>query len=336
MPKTDFTAQDNGFRFSNNDIKWSWGPIHATALCGGMSYAALDYYHAGLEVPQTKDVPTEGSPLHKYIYDRQMAAHGNTVPRFLVDRLPIIGLPATALPQAGELKTLGEYLRGGKPIPICLIISNGTGHHVVATGYQEKPFSIDVYDPNAPFVPGSTKGPTQIIIENGHYVNTHNKARPLHGFFVDTSYSPEQPEIIEGQDNWRLCFGCRSLFRATGADRSVCSAGGAHFNNFSANYTLAQNAGHGEHGWRRCSKCACLFYGGDPADPGLCPDGGLHNGLGSDDYVLAKNAGTGQTNWYWCKKCQGLFFYGSGQYGKCADGGGHDPSSSPRYFLPFG
>jgi hypothetical protein len=54
MYQTGFGTEDNGFRFSNNDIKWSWGPVqHATALCGGMSYAALDYFYAAMEIPRS-------------------------------------------------------------------------------------------------------------------------------------------------------------------------------------------------------------------------------------------------------------------------------------------
>jgi hypothetical protein len=62
----------------------------------------------------------------------------------------------------------------------------------------------------------------------------------------------------------------------------------------------------------------------------------MHNGLSGKEYTLAMNIGAGQGSWFWCQKCQNLFFYGSGQYGKCSDGQGHDPSSSGYYYLPFG
>ncbi|MDS4071093.1 MAG: hypothetical protein RKO24_15885 [Candidatus Competibacter sp.] len=326
MPKTDFTAKENGFRFSNNDITWSWGPIHSKALCGGMAYASLDYYNAGLEIPQTRTVPAEGTPLHKYIYDRQFAAHGNTVPRFGASYVPIIGVLGTEIPQSAETKKLGEYLRAGTPIPVCMV-GQGFGHHVVAIGYTERPFAIDIYDPNIP------EDDKQIVFRDGHYVNT-GSSKQWRGFFVDDGYSAVVPTVLDGETDWRVCFRCRCLFRAGIGDASLCPAGGRHFNHASANYRLA-NKGHGQHGWRRCRKCACLFYNGNPSDPGLCSDGGFHNPIGSDEYIVAMNAGVGQGNWYWCKKCNGLFFYGGGQYGLCQDGAGHDPSSSGRYFLPF-
>jgi hypothetical protein len=121
MPKTDFTTADNGFRFSNNDITWSIGFIHSTALCGGMAYAALDYYNAGMEVPQIATAPAEGTPLHRYILGRQEDAHNNTLPRFGVSYAPIVGILGTELPQSSETKKLGQHIRAKKPIPICMV-----------------------------------------------------------------------------------------------------------------------------------------------------------------------------------------------------------------------
>jgi hypothetical protein len=106
-------------------------------------------------------------------------------------------------------------------------------------------------------------------------------------------------------------------------------------NHFSSNYTLAVKKGHGERGWRRCTRCACLFNASDPAYPGFCPDGSLHNGLASEEYVIARNAGLGQSNWFRCSKCENLFFGGGTNPGKCYDGGGHDKTSSSVYVLPF-
>ena len=85
MPKTTFDPKLHGFHFSNNDIKWTIGLKEAPlaegkALCGGMAYAALDYFMARSTIPPVVNAPVEGTPLHKYIYDRQTAAHLNTIP----------------------------------------------------------------------------------------------------------------------------------------------------------------------------------------------------------------------------------------------------------------
>jgi hypothetical protein len=329
MYKTGFSTMDHGFHFSNNDITWSFALIrHATFLCGGMSYAALDYFHAGLEIPQTRTAPAEGTPLQQYIYERQVQAHVHTVPRFGLSWTPIIGLLGTEGRQKDELHKIVQFMKAGEPIPICLV-GGGFGHHVVAIGLTPKPFAIDIYDPNVP------ENDKQIIWRDGHYVNT-GSSKEWRGFFVDDGYSERTPRILEGESDWRLCYGCRSLFRANGAYKGMCACGGAHVDHFSANYTLVTTGGHGQKGWRRCSNCTCLFYAGDPSTPGWCADGTMHNGRSGKEYTLAMNVGAGQGNWFWCQKCQNLFFYGSGQYGKCSDGQGHDPSSSGYYYLPFG
>jgi hypothetical protein len=313
MPKTDFTTAENGFRFSNNDITWSIGFIHAKALCGGMAYAALDYYRAGLEIPQVASAPSEGTPLHRYIMGRQEIAHNNTIPRFGVSYAPIIGILGTELPQSSETKKLGQYIRANKPIPICMV-GDMHGHHMVAIGYEERPFAINIYDPNDP------KADNKITWKDGHFFNSAS-SRTWRGFFVDDGYAEEIPTIREGESGWRLCFGCRSLFRTDDKTTGLCCAGGAHMNHFSSNYTLAVKKGHGERGWRRCTRCACLFNASDPAYPGFCPDGSLHNGLASEEYVIARNAGLGQSNWFRCSKCENLFFGGGTNPGKCYDGG---------------
>jgi hypothetical protein len=202
------------------------------------------------------------------------------------------------------------------------------GHHVVATGYEESPWAINIYDPNAP------KADHKITWKDGHFVNSAS-SRKWRGFFVDDGYSEEIPTVREGQSGWRLCYGCRSLYRPDDTNKGVCCVGGAHLNHFSANYTLATKFGHGEKGWRRCAKCTCLYCGTDPAYPGFCPDGSLHNGVGGDEYVIARNAALGQRNWLRCAKCENLFFGGGGNNGRCYDGGSHDPASSDHYVLPF-
>ena len=44
----------------------------ARGLCGGMVYAALDYWHAGLPPPAAR--PAGGSPLYQFIVHRLIAS----------------------------------------------------------------------------------------------------------------------------------------------------------------------------------------------------------------------------------------------------------------------
>ena len=112
MPKTTFDPKLHGFHFSNNDIKWTIGLQEAPlaegkALCGGMAYAALDYFIARSTIPPVVNAPVEGTPLHKYIYDRQTAAHVNTIPKFVGSFMPFFG----PLVSHGALNPENEYNR---------------------------------------------------------------------------------------------------------------------------------------------------------------------------------------------------------------------------------
>ena len=85
MPKTNFTAQRDGFHFSNYFVNVianlpGIGQISTYGRCGGMSYLALDHYFARLPMPQahtqdfaqTHGVPPDGHALADYLYQRQL------------------------------------------------------------------------------------------------------------------------------------------------------------------------------------------------------------------------------------------------------------------------
>ena len=91
--------------------------------------------------------------------------------------------------------------------------------------------------------------------------------------------------------------------------------------------------------WRRCIKCAVLFYSGTTR--GLCPatNKGHEEKLGEQYTVLLADPHDAlQSPWRWCQKCQVMFFFGSSVTGPsvrgtCPKGGQHDPSLSGRYGL---
>lgn len=66
---TTFIPETHGFRFINtfngeDIIRWG-------GLCGGMVYAALDYFNHNMPVPRQFYTPANGTPLQSYIYSRQ-------------------------------------------------------------------------------------------------------------------------------------------------------------------------------------------------------------------------------------------------------------------------
>jgi hypothetical protein len=75
MPRTGFDPAEHGFQFPNAFVNSlgnlpGFGQIRTQGRCGGMAYASLDYYHAGLRVPETSDLPPDGTLLADYIFER--------------------------------------------------------------------------------------------------------------------------------------------------------------------------------------------------------------------------------------------------------------------------
>jgi hypothetical protein len=318
--RVGFEPSKHGYQFSNNFIKWSYGPASGSYLCGGMAYSAIDYWIAGLAIPQQSDVPQIGDALQATIQDRQMDAHGNTIPRFVSSYL----FNPNSEPQ---WQILDNCLRRNKPIPVCLYKTSFHGHHTVAYAVDLASRTFEIYDPNYPRVPCT-------ISPSGSGYKHSREAELWSGFFVDTGYEYQQPPMYEGDFSWLRCLDCRLLFKP--GSKAICPKnGGAHNSYGSAKYVLSKNAGSGQSGWKMCWKCGSLFYGGDPSSAGLCPDGGIHNPQQNTDYTLSIG-GVGQGNWRRCIYCDGLFWLsGGGKGGVCPGGGMHESDLSKMYNLPM-
>jgi len=330
MILTTFHPELHGFLFKNDDMSWSVGPFSGHVLCGGMAYSALDYFYSRLEIPQVEKAPAEGSRLQSYIFNRQVTAHANTVPRFVGSWLPVIRalIADIATMTSGEFTKLTKYLRSGTPIPMCLV-GSFHGHHVVAIGCAaDRPPVIQVYDPNYPGKLVTIK----LLAGKGFHHSIEGSL--WDGFFVDDAYSTKIPPVLAGQDNWRWCRKCQGLFFYGNPTNGVCPAGGEHDSTSSSNYMLMINKGNGQPDWRWCWKCEGLYYAGRPDSAGLCPAGGIHNGIRSGNYFLALGSGTGQSNWRWCQMCEGLFSYANRSLGCCpGNSNGHDGSASGNFVL---
>ncbi len=143
-------------------------------LCGGMTYAALDYFLAGMEIPQDEMAPPhEGVPLFDFLVDRLFDSFG-------LDTVTLIlKLINPAYPDSDEnmLSSLGlangraavmahqewPIIRGdidsGKPSPMVIITVKslnpgelGECHQILAYGYSVHGHHVTIraYDPNSP------------------------------------------------------------------------------------------------------------------------------------------------------------------------------------------
>jgi len=162
--RTGFTIE-HGFRFDN----WFSFDVRLTpalrlgrvepGLCGGMAYAALDYYHAGVPVPRMRQAPPSGSALLRYLIERQLASNRPAV-LYRVLRWTLGGVASLEQRMlAQELPALQRRLQRNEPTVLVLVRAPDlwhvtANHQVVAYGYREDEaegiMHIDVYDPNWP------------------------------------------------------------------------------------------------------------------------------------------------------------------------------------------
>lgn len=200
--RTNFSAYDHGFHFLNAfDFFFEFDlpflpPVNVGkllyGLCGGMCFGALDYFHAGRPIPNQTNVPADGSPLHLYLAERQMASL--TLPRvplkviewMLTDDETVWGLTVER-----ELPKLRASLDAQKPAVLALVrgrgVSNPTqNHQVVALDYElNEPgqgITIGLYDPNHP---GQEPSLTLSLVQpmQGPGI-TQSTSESVRGFFV--------------------------------------------------------------------------------------------------------------------------------------------------------
>lgn len=174
---TPFDPEKHSFKFSNNfetqiEIAGLYGPVFG-GLCGGMTYAALDYFLAKRQIPSQTFRPATGSPLHDYIFNRQLKSNEHNLDKWSelfvnpfgwrTDEFFNWGIQG--LKPGDRMNELKSFIDRGIPVPIGLFKDGDGGvgphHWVLAIGYNfgrykgdlgnfKEDFRIYVYDPNAP------------------------------------------------------------------------------------------------------------------------------------------------------------------------------------------
>jgi hypothetical protein len=243
-PRSEFDLASSGFRFENyfQDAKILGFP--ATGLCGGMTFAALDYHHAGYPASDILRIPpTDSGVLGPYIMTRQIQSLTNKGADVGGIILAILGVPidlvagimAAAVPNYnlqqfigaqvaadGDLRArsmrdewpkLRQAIDAGQPVPIGLFARDGltNAHQVVAVGYRDGVHDrfIRIYDPNEPtrFCELWVAGDRDIVED---IADVHGWKR-WRGFFVE-EYRPSTPPLI-------------GIPEATATDAKVLDAG---------------------------------------------------------------------------------------------------------------
>ncbi|TVR99408.1 MAG: hypothetical protein EA423_12735 [Phycisphaerales bacterium] len=210
LPPEPMRASEHGFAFVNS-FEWTppggWARLpfrHRYGLCGGMSFYAMDRFHAGVAPPSASVTPGPGDPLFERILLRQADTMG------FLGRRTLRYLAWMALPEEGEggsqaatARAFGEMLpdlERGEPVALALIYvgfaDRGAiwhNHQVVATGVDYSGrgvYTVSLYDPNFP-----GNGSVSLVLrpsadgyETTQWIGQHRR-RHVRGFFR-TPYLP--------------------------------------------------------------------------------------------------------------------------------------------------
>ncbi|NBC05958.1 MAG: hypothetical protein GVY26_02055 [Bacteroidetes bacterium] len=172
---TTFNPSKDGFNFDNRfkthtgdpgSIKIDWG-----GLCGGMSFAAADYFYSSVRMPRQNYAPAKGTRLFDYLYERQLnSLSGASIDKVAENWFNPFGSRneefwGWAVDE--RLKELKRFIDRNRPIPILLFNGRDNNvaknHWVLAIGYdlggykfrkkndpRVERIKIFVYDPNEP------------------------------------------------------------------------------------------------------------------------------------------------------------------------------------------
>ena len=226
-----FIPSQHGFRFPNS-FRGYFMPFSTPAkfarkkvppsygLCGGMCCAALDFLLAGRPIPETTKIPSGGTRLQRYLFNRQMDTMG-TLGSSIVKVAQWTTLPDDT-PLGVQKMTTDEFARlrqrldDHNPVVLALIYLRARSaselahmifknHQVLAYAYQQDGpdcFTVQVYDPNRPgrddialkvqHIPstGSASGAPRTRLYIEHHIG--DRVVPVRGFF-SMPYTPIDP-----------------------------------------------------------------------------------------------------------------------------------------------
>lgn len=178
-PPMDFLPSLHGFRFPNR-FGGYFLPFSTPAflgsrkvtrkygLCGGMCAAAYDFILAGRSIPNTDEIPHQGTRLQRYLFRRQMDSFGGLGKQLVKvaewTSLPDGTLLGTQSCTANEFMSIRQKLDDKNLVILALIYEQASSvkelsrrifsnHQVLAYAYQQNKsasFTINIYDPNLP------------------------------------------------------------------------------------------------------------------------------------------------------------------------------------------
>jgi hypothetical protein len=154
MPKADFEPARDGFHYPNAFVNViaklpGFGTIETGGRCGGMAYAALDYWFNGrLPIPAAQALPADGTIMADYVYRRlfdtyQVPSAINFITWTLAgDGENFFHKGVTRWTKEGEFPKLRAMIDQGKPQVLGLVKVTdlrqiGEDHQLVGYGYED-------------------------------------------------------------------------------------------------------------------------------------------------------------------------------------------------------
>lgn len=227
---TGFRPTRHGFPFANTWRDTIFGVIASRGRCGGMVFAALDYFDAGEPIEgagRPADLPAHDSPIARLIWRRQLASIANQLGgnlwRFaLLTYLPSGAPRGIAATTQRELAPLLEMLAAGRPAPLGMVSALSVrhlarNHQVLAYGAEigESGVLIRIYDPN---FPRRDDIMLEVLFGGGPVIERAGSRRiSWRGFFVEryrpmaeARFDAEEPLASRAPDT-RLVWGAVGL-----------------------------------------------------------------------------------------------------------------------------
>jgi hypothetical protein len=233
VPLTDFDPTRHGFGFPNifvNELvtlppevyrllprvvrrALPEGKLATHGRCGGMAYAAMDYYFAGRAAPRmgaNEFPPRDRSPLSRYLFSRQLQSFAvPTAARFIIwtlaaDTPSWLFKGVRRATVEDELPRLRRAVDAGRPVVLGLVGARTLGavgdgnHQVVAYGYEgsnprRETVTVYLYDGNHP---GQV---VRLLLGNGRegvLQRSPSGERTWRGFFVQEYSERTPPELV--------------------------------------------------------------------------------------------------------------------------------------------
>jgi len=217
VPRTGFDPRAHGFHFANDFVDKAvtipgHGEVATDGRCGGMAYAALDYWFAGLPIPShragdfpDKAVPEDGTRLADYIHKRLFDSFATWSARQFVTWTLAADHPTWSYrgvadwTRAEQLPRLRRSIEAGRPAVLGLVASRrldevARNRQVVAYGYDDDgagAVRLYVYDSRHP-----DQEVVLVVEPAAAQVDSSAPDGPWRGLFVQ-DYTTERPPYID-------------------------------------------------------------------------------------------------------------------------------------------